>query len=216
MTIEDLTINWLSRHAGIEDCFSNTGINYNDPDGIPRTGSTADVLNAFFVAHLIGKDTSIIISNTDYSQLKIVNKNQDINLDDVGYVYSIIDYCYIDCLDIECGNVCVGSDLYSQRCEDDTCYVDKLIESNSPTCVTDHCEGVVCEIVCDGYDLWSQKCVDGDCIPDQLIESNSETCGYDYDSSKPWLYLLLMLPPAAWVLMHVVGEAKKRQEQLAL
>jgi len=135
MAIENLTINWLSRYAGIGDCFSNIGVNYNDPDGVSRTGSTADVLNAFFVAHLIGKDSAIIISETDYTHLKIINKNQDINLEDVGYVYSIEDYCYIDCLEIECKNICIGVDLYSQLCKNDTCITDALIESNSPQCI---------------------------------------------------------------------------------
>lgn len=78
----------------------------------------------------------------------------------------------------------------------------------------DICEGVVCGNVCIGNDLWSQVCdpVTGNCVVDQLIEQNSKSCDYDYDSSKLWLYLLLLLPPATWISTRIVGEAKKRQE----
>lgn len=136
MTIENITINWLARHAGIGDCFAFDGVNYNDPDGMPRIGSTADVLNAFYVAHLVGKDDVTIISGTNYTQLKVINKDQDINLDDVGTVYDITDYCYIDCLEIVCDNICVEVDLYSQKCNPLTgiCETDQLIEANSLSC----------------------------------------------------------------------------------
>ncbi|MCK5013351.1 MAG: right-handed parallel beta-helix repeat-containing protein, partial [Candidatus Omnitrophica bacterium] len=83
------------------------------------------------------------------------------------------------CDGVVCENICIGKDLWSQKCVDGSCIPDKLIESNSPTCEYDLCDGVVCENICIGKDLWSQKCVDGSCIPDQLIASNSPTCEYD-------------------------------------
>ena len=197
MTIENLTINWLSRYAGIDDCFAQEGINYNDPDGIARIGSTADVLNAFFVAHLIGKDDVIIISNTNYSQLKNINKNQDINLDDVGTVYEIENYCYIDCLEVICPNVCDGYDLYSQICVDGVCETDSLIESNSPSCgyvPPDPCEGIECPDFCDGTTRYfNGVCVDGECTYD--VEEKSVDCGYIESiekSSFPWWFLGLI------------------------
>ncbi|MCK5013352.1 MAG: right-handed parallel beta-helix repeat-containing protein [Candidatus Omnitrophica bacterium] len=83
------------------------------------------------------------------------------------------------CEGVVCDNVCIGNDLWSQKCEGGSCIPDQLIESNSVACGYDPCEGVVCDNVCIGDDLWSQKCVDGYCVPNQLIESNSISCGYD-------------------------------------
>lgn len=86
--------NWLATNAGIstpsidgEFCFSSTGINYTDPDGVARTGSTGDVLNAFIVAHMVGKDTAIIIAATNYTQLKAINEGNDATIDDVAFAY---------------------------------------------------------------------------------------------------------------------------------
>jgi len=76
----------------------------------------------------------------------------------------------------------------------------------------DPCEGVVCPDTCIGYDQWGQECDPdtGLCVVDRFIESQSESC--DYEPSKLWLYLLLTLPPAAWISTRIVGEAKKRRE----
>ncbi len=82
------TKDWLAINAGSNNCFATAGISYEDPDGIMRIGSTGDVLNAFFVAHLIGKDTTIIIENTDYFQLKTINGETDLGIDDIGLVYN--------------------------------------------------------------------------------------------------------------------------------
>ena len=83
------------------------------------------------------------------------------------------------CEGVVCENICLGADLYSQKCVDGFCVTDQLIERNSVNCVSDPCEGVVCENICLGADLYSQKCVDGFCVTDQLIERNSVNCGYD-------------------------------------
>ena len=82
------TKDWLAENAGIDSCFSSININYIDPDNIARTGSTGDVLNAFVVAHMVGKDNAIIIANTNYSSLKSINNNQDIAINDIAWVYS--------------------------------------------------------------------------------------------------------------------------------
>ena len=81
------TKEWLAKSAGISSCFASSGVSYKDPDGVSRTGGTGDVLNAFVVAHMIGKDYVVIISGTHYSSLKSKNSNQDINIDDVSWVY---------------------------------------------------------------------------------------------------------------------------------
>lgn len=80
--------NWLAEHAGLSGCFEFTGISYTDPDGTPRTGSTGDVFNAFVVAHMIGKDSVIIKDNTNYTQLKAINNNSDMDITDVAFVYN--------------------------------------------------------------------------------------------------------------------------------
>ena len=83
------------------------------------------------------------------------------------------------CDGVVCDNICIGNDLWSQKCVDGICVADTIIEINSSTCGYDPCDGVVCDNICVGNDLWSRKCVDGSCVPDQLIESNSISCGYD-------------------------------------
>ena len=96
-----------------------------------------------------------------------------------GAVLKVEGISYDPCEGVVCNNVCVGKDLWSQKCVDGSCVPNQLIESNSSTCEYDPCAGVVCESVCVGDDLWSQKCVDGSCVLNQLIGSNSSICGYD-------------------------------------
>lgn len=86
--ITDELKDWLAVNAGIGGCYSPGSINYTDPDGIARQGSTGDVLNAFTVAHLVGKDEAVIIANTNYSQLKTINGNTDLTITDVAFVYN--------------------------------------------------------------------------------------------------------------------------------
>lgn len=82
------TKDWLANNAGAAGCFTSGGITYTDPDGISRTGGTGDVLNAFYVAHLIGKDSQVIIAGTTYTSLKTINGGNDLALDDVTWAYS--------------------------------------------------------------------------------------------------------------------------------
>ena len=88
MTLNTAIKNWLAQNAGASNCFASSGIVYRDPDNISRTGGTGDVLNAFFVAHLIGKDTAVIIASTNYTSLKSINGGLDIALDDVTWAYN--------------------------------------------------------------------------------------------------------------------------------
>ena len=83
------------------------------------------------------------------------------------------------CEGIVCSNICVGDNLWSQKCVNGLCVADQLLESNSLSCGYDPCEGIVCGNICVDKDLWSQKCVNGLCVADQLLESNSLSCGYD-------------------------------------
>ncbi len=85
--ITDELKDWLTVNAGIGNCYAPGAIHYKDPDGIARQGSSGDVLNAFVVAHLVGKDDAVIIANTSYTQLKTINSNNDITINDVKFVY---------------------------------------------------------------------------------------------------------------------------------
>ncbi len=88
MTLNTAVKNWLAQYAGLSSCFASSGIAYNDPDGMSRTGGTGDVLNAYYVAHLLGKDTVVIKAATNYTTLKSLNNNVDIILDDVSWAYN--------------------------------------------------------------------------------------------------------------------------------
>ncbi len=114
MTLNVQGKNWLAQYAGNADkCFTNSGINYTDPDGIGRTGGTGDVANAFYVAHLVGLDNAVIIASTNYNQLKSKNCGSDINLADVGWIYNNDGYPtgesrYCDTGIYDCGGVKEG------------------------------------------------------------------------------------------------------------
>ena len=79
---------WLAVNAGSGSCFSQSGINYKDPDGISRIGGTGDILNAFVVSNMIGRGFVKIIANKSYTELKQMNGNQDIGIDDVSWAYA--------------------------------------------------------------------------------------------------------------------------------
>ncbi len=79
--------NWLAINAGVSNCFSPSGVSYV-VDGTVHVGSTGDVVNAFFVSHLVGLDTTIVIANTDYNGFKTINGGVDIGFDDVNFAYS--------------------------------------------------------------------------------------------------------------------------------
>lgn len=82
------TKDWLANNAGSAGCFASAGITYSDPDGISRTGGTGDVLNAFYVAHLLGKDSQVIKAGATYTSLKATNGGNDLILDDVSWAYA--------------------------------------------------------------------------------------------------------------------------------
>jgi len=88
MTLNTNVKNWLAQYAGSSNCFINSGIAYTDPDGVSRVGGTGDVLNALFVAHMVGKDTVVIIGTTNYNSFKITNGGVDVVLDDVNWAYN--------------------------------------------------------------------------------------------------------------------------------
>lgn len=84
--------NWLAINAGVNigltNCFASSGVSYQDADGFAHTGSTGEVLNAFFVGHMVGKDTAVIIAGMDYTGFKAINGGTDVGFDDVQFAYN--------------------------------------------------------------------------------------------------------------------------------
>ena len=88
VTLTTAAKNWLAINAGVSNCFSPTGVSYADAQGVSHTGSTGDVVNAFFVGHLVGADTAIIIASTNYNGFKTINGGVDLGFDDVNFGYN--------------------------------------------------------------------------------------------------------------------------------
>jgi len=87
MTLTKGGKDWLATYAGSNGCFQPSGISYKDADGVSHTGSTGDVANALYVAHLVGKDDVEIVAGKSYSDFRSANGGNDLTLDDVGWVY---------------------------------------------------------------------------------------------------------------------------------
>ncbi len=87
MTLNTAVKNWLATNAGTGTCFTSSGKSYTDADGVSHTGSTYDILNAFYVAHQVLKDSIIIIANTNYTQLQTTNGGADIDMSDLVWVH---------------------------------------------------------------------------------------------------------------------------------
>ncbi|MBU7047622.1 MAG: zinc-ribbon domain-containing protein [Theionarchaea archaeon] len=84
-----------------------------------------------------GKESVLIIATV------VVNGHM-IELRDECFFY--IHDCPDPCRNVNCGTVCRGDDLWSQKCIDGSCFDDELIESNSLDC---------------GYDPCSSHCTNG-------------------------------------------------------
>lgn len=88
VTLTTRSKNWLAINAGVNNCFSPGGVTYADPDGFVHTESTSQVLNAFWVAHGLGKDTAIIIAGTNYIGFTTINGEVDIDFSDIDWAYN--------------------------------------------------------------------------------------------------------------------------------
>ena len=125
----------------------------------------------------------ISIDTTEYENgqyyLDTVSYDNNWNYTRVTTLFNIYNETNL-CEGVVCDNICVGKDLWSQKCDPatGTCVPDQLIESNSSTCEYDPCEGVVCDNICVGDDLWSQGCNPdtGLCEMDQLLQQDSINC----------------------------------------
>lgn len=89
------------------------------------------------------------------------------------------------CKNVTCGTVCVGVNLWEQKCVKGECIDNRVIELNSPQCGYTPCEELVCNNECYGTELWKMKCVNGKCVLDSLIERFSTECGVKFPQLPP-------------------------------
>ena len=133
--------------------------------------------------------------------------------DAVLFISSVNDPCE----GVVCENICLGADLYSQKCVDGFCVTDQLIERNSVNCVSDPCAGVVCSNTCVGDDLWSRRCdpATGQCVLDQLIQSDSINCKIPdvIPSDDSTINTYLILGGLGIVALSVLIASKKEADQ---
>lgn len=87
VTLTTAAKNWLAMNAGVNNCFSPSGVSYTDAEGVSRTGSTGDIVNAFWVANAVGLGTAPIIANTNYNQFIAINGGTGIGFDDIQFAY---------------------------------------------------------------------------------------------------------------------------------
>lgn len=80
VTLTTAAKNWLAINAGIDNCFSPTGISYKDPEGVSHTGSTGDVVNAFRAGFMVDLTTAKIIADMDYVGIKALNGGVDLTM----------------------------------------------------------------------------------------------------------------------------------------
>ena len=88
MTLNTALKNWLALNAGTGTCFTGSNKSYNDADGVPHLGRTGDIVNAFYTAHAVTRDSAVIIAGTNYAALRVINGNLDIDLNDVSWCYA--------------------------------------------------------------------------------------------------------------------------------
>ena len=79
--------NWLASNAGVNDCFSPTGVTFFDADGVQWIAGTKDVVTSFVGAHMANKNDVKIVANTSYNEFKLINGG-DIGFADVTFVYN--------------------------------------------------------------------------------------------------------------------------------
>lgn len=88
MTLTTAGKDWLTINAGVNNCFSPTGVTFLDADGVQFTAGTKDVVISFIGAHMVGRNDAIIIANTSYNGFKAINGNLDLVYSDVTWVYN--------------------------------------------------------------------------------------------------------------------------------
>ena len=123
------------------------------------------------------------------------------------------------CASVVCPNICVGDDIWSQRCDQNTglCVLNQLLESNSVQCtIPDICKDVHCPNICVDDDLWSQRCDPntGLCVLNQLLESNSVQCTISdtvpTDESEIQTYLVIGCMGLVGLAMLMLGTSKQK------
>src|SRR3990167_6796947 len=85
--------NWLATNAGVNNCFSPTGVSYVVWNQITQAFDTyvlgtGDVVSAFWASHSVNRNTDVIIAGMDYIGFKALNNGVDIGFDDINFAYT--------------------------------------------------------------------------------------------------------------------------------
>lgn len=127
VTLTARSKNWLAINAGVNNCFSPGGVTYTDPDGIVRTESTSQVLNAFWTAHQLSKDTAIIIAGTNYIGFTAINGQVDIDLTDIDWAFNNDGHGVLPAYCAPPAHIISTELIVNSACSPDPCTVDATI-----------------------------------------------------------------------------------------
>ena len=86
MTLTDSGKDWLARHAGKNDCFSDSGVTFKDAEGYTHVGGTSAVAAQLYTNQETNNKDKPIVDSLTYNDFYAANGNNTITLDDVQWV----------------------------------------------------------------------------------------------------------------------------------
>ena len=86
MTLTDSGKDWLARHAGKNDCFSDSGVTFKDAEGYTHVGGTSAVAAQLYTNQETNNKDKPIVDSLTYNDFYAANENNTITLDDVQWV----------------------------------------------------------------------------------------------------------------------------------
>lgn len=197
MTLRTTGLDWLAQNAGSGGCFISSGVSYTDADGVSQSGGTKDVVTAFVVADMVGKQTATIIAGTNYNSFKSINDGYDLEMSDVSEAAdreadggSYPRYCVTGATVCTAGTRRCSGNVVQQCLADGSGWYDVM------TCEAGYrCENGVCVVDTGAGDLpttgpievtigGGTGCAQGS--PDVLLDTSG---AYAYFKSDPYTYI---------------------------
>jgi len=86
MTLTDSGKDWLAKHAGKNDCFSDSGVTFKDAEGNTHVGGTSAVIAQLYTNQETNNKDKPIVDSLTYNDFYAANENNTITLDDVQWV----------------------------------------------------------------------------------------------------------------------------------
>ena len=86
MTLTDSGKDWLAKHAGKNDCFSDSGVTFKDAEGNTHVGGTSAVIAQLYTNQETNNKDKPIVDSLTYNDFYAANGNNTITLDDVQWV----------------------------------------------------------------------------------------------------------------------------------